>query len=90
MSVGWSPYRCQRGPDGAQGGDRLGAVRADLVGAEVELLHLAHRALAYGVAQAGRALVAQLVPADQNFGQRGADKMRALWIVLYLDAHTQP
>ena len=42
-----------------------------MVEREVQLLHLADRALAQRVAEDGGALVAQAVPADQNFGHRG-------------------
>ena len=53
---------------GAESGDRLCAVRADVVAAEAQLLDLADCAHAQRIAQYDGALVAQVVPADQNFG----------------------
>ena len=66
-------YSCQRASDGAQSSDRLGAIQTDVIRGQVELLHLASRVLAQGVAQDGRTLVEQQVLADQNFGQRARD-----------------
>ena len=69
-----SKHLRQRPADGAKGGNRLCTVRADFIALQAQLLHLADRALAKSVAQGDGTRIAEVIPADQNFGQRPIDQ----------------
>ena len=72
--LAWSSAHARYGAlDGAKGGNRLCAVRTDLIALEAQLLHLADRALTQRITEGDGALVSQLVMVDQNFGHRGGD-----------------